>query len=58
MGPWQMMQGIVEFGVWNVALKDVLLMEYKLSAVATLELFSVDLLDISPRLTWHPPEVL
>ena len=42
-----MIQGIVEVGVWNVALKDVLLIEYKLRAVATVELFSVDLFETS-----------
>jgi hypothetical protein len=49
-----MMQGTVELGVWNVALKVVLLMEYKLSAFAP-ELFSVDLLDISDLFAgvWH-----
>ena len=58
IGPWQIIQGIVEFGVWKVALNAVLLIEYWLRAIETFVLLSVVLFDRSALFVWQPPVVL
>ncbi len=57
IGPWQMMHGTAESGVWKVPLKSVpFTSEYSLCAIVLLELLRVDLPEISDLFAgvWQP----
>jgi hypothetical protein len=55
IGPWQMMHGTVEFGVWNVALKEEpLLLEYILTTPLRVDLLEIsDLFPAVPDGLWQ-----